>query len=202
MPYYRKKPMLVEARQFTGDNFQELQYWDNDFVALADYNKDAICVHTLEGPIWGEKGDYVVKSVRGEFYLCPKDIFEETYEPSDERDTTTVIRPTPVKIMKPGDLFRDGGQTFQIADIEQNDDVVEIVYYTGTSSFINSFSLSPNDTLDKIIDKMDNTPDKGSLVPKKEGIKALADELLNINRALNAIIRIAADNGVDLFQQD
>jgi hypothetical protein len=110
------------------------------------------------------------------------------------------IKPTSAKAMKSGDLFRDGGQTFQIADIDQTDDVVEIVYYTGTSSFVNSFFLASDDTLDKIIDKAVDTFDKRTLVLKKEGIKALADELLNINRALNAIIRIAADNGVDPFQ--
>ena len=104
MPYYRKKPIPVEARQFTGDNFKELQSWSHDLVALSDDDEDVICVHTLEGPVWGEKGDYIIQGVRGEFYLCQKDIFEETYEPSDNRD---------------------GGQTFQIADIEQNDDVVE-----------------------------------------------------------------------------
>lgn len=107
------------------------------------------------------------------------------------------IRPTPVKTMKPGDLFRDGGQTLQIADIEQNDDVVEIVYYTGTSTFVNSFFLSPDDTLDKVVDAL---TDERTLVLKKEGIKALADELLNINQAINAIIRIDADNGADPFQ--
>lgn len=155
MPYYRKRSTPIEARQFTGDNFLELQDWSNDLVALSDYDEDVICVHTLEGPVWGERGDYIIKGVHGEFYICQKDIFKETYEPFDKRDTTT--RPTPVKTMKPGDLFRDGGQTFQIADIEQNDDVVEIVYYTGTSSFVNSFFLSPDDTLDKIIDKTDDT---------------------------------------------
>ena len=39
MPYYRKKPILVEARQYTGDNFLELS---DDHVALSDYNDDAI----------------------------------------------------------------------------------------------------------------------------------------------------------------
>ena len=69
------------------------------------------------------------------------------------------IRPTPAKTLKPGDLFRDGGQTFQIADIERNDDVVEIVYYTGTSSFVNSFFLASDDTLDKIVNKAVDTAD-------------------------------------------
>ena len=191
MPYYRKKPISIEARQFTGDNFLELQDWSNDLVALSDYDEDVICVHTLEGPVWGEKGDYIVKGVRGEFYICQKGIFEKTYEPSDKHDAIT-IGSTPAKTMKPGDLFRDGGRTFQIADIEQDDDVVEIVYYTGASTFVNSFFLSPDDTLDKVVDPTDER----TLVLKKEGIKALADELLNINRAINAIIRVATDNGV------
>ena len=39
-------------------------------------------------------------------------------------------------------------------------------------------------------------------LPRKTLIRVLktVDELLNINRAINAIIRIAADNGVDPFQ--
>lgn len=191
MPYYRKKPIPVEARQFTGDNFLELQDWSNDLVTLSDYDEDAICVHThtLEGSVGGETGDYVVKGVREEFYICLKDIFEETYEPSDKNDVATAIKPTPVKTMKPGDLFRDGGQTFQIADIEQNDDIVKIIYYTGTSSFVNSFFLSLDDTLDKVVD----TTNERTFLLKKEAIKALANELLNI-------IRIATDNGVDPFQ--
>lgn len=151
MPHYCKKPILVEARQFTGVNFLELQDWSNDLVALSDYDEDVICVHALEGPVWDKTGDYIVKGVRGEFYICQKDIFEETYEPSDKHDATITTKPTPIEYMKPGDLFRDGGQTFQIADIKQNDDVIEIVYYTGSSTFVNSFFITSNDILDKVI---------------------------------------------------
>lgn len=51
MPYYRKKPIPVEARQFTGDNFLELQDWSHDLVALSDYNEDVLCeiLDTLPG---------------------------------------------------------------------------------------------------------------------------------------------------------
>lgn len=83
MPYYRKKPIPIEARQYTGDNFLELQDWSHDLAALSDYNEDAVCVHTLEGPMWFNEGDYIIKGVRGEFYPCQKDIFEETYEKVD-----------------------------------------------------------------------------------------------------------------------
>lgn len=30
--------------------------------------------------MWFDEGDYIIKGVRGEFYPCQKDIFEETYE--------------------------------------------------------------------------------------------------------------------------
>lgn len=79
MPYYRKKPIAIEARQYTGDNFLELQDWSEDNVAMDD-DSNSVFVATLEGPMWFDEGDYIIKGVRGEFYPCQKDIFEETYE--------------------------------------------------------------------------------------------------------------------------
>lgn len=106
------------------------------------------------------------------------------------------VKPIAAKLLAPGDLFRDGGQTLQIADVERDENVVEITYFTGTRDFVNSFFLSPDDTLDKVV----GTAGERTLVLKKEVIRALSDELLNINRAINSIIRIASDNGVDPFQ--
>lgn len=63
-----------------------------------------------------------------------------------------VVKPTPAENLKPGDFFRDGGQTFRIAEIECNEGVVEIAYTTEAGPLINSFFLSSDDTLDKIID--------------------------------------------------
>lgn len=79
MPYYRKKPIPVEARQYTGDNFIELQNWSEDNVAMDD-DSNNVFIATLEGHMWFDEGDYVIKGVHGEFYPCQKDIFEETYE--------------------------------------------------------------------------------------------------------------------------
>jgi hypothetical protein len=67
------------------------------------------------------------------------------------RHTPITIQPTPIKTMKPGDFFRDGSQNFRIADIERDEDVVRVTYYIGVSDLVNSFYLSPKDTLDKII---------------------------------------------------
>ena len=76
---YIKKPIQIEAIQFTGDNFRELY----DFAGNDVYYQDGLVyVHTLEGDMKmkNKVGDYLVKGVRGEFYFCEKNIFEETYE--------------------------------------------------------------------------------------------------------------------------
>jgi len=41
-------------------------------------------VHTLEGDMVAQKGDYIVKGIRGEFYPVKPDIFEKTYEETNE----------------------------------------------------------------------------------------------------------------------
>ena len=61
------------------------------------------------------------------------------------------IQPTPVKDLKPDDLFRDGGQNFRIACFEHDEEVVEVTYYIGVGDLVNSFYLSPDDTLDLVI---------------------------------------------------
>lgn len=65
---------------------------------------------------------------------------------------STTIRSTLAKDLKPGGIFRDGGQNFRIAGFEQDEEVVEVTYYIGAGDLVNSFYLSPNDTLDKAID--------------------------------------------------
>ena len=37
-------------------------------------------VETMEGPMQGKAGDFLIVGVRGEAYPCDKEIFEETYE--------------------------------------------------------------------------------------------------------------------------
>ena len=75
---YVKKPILVEAVQFNGCNIDEV----NDFCKDAFIEDGWLWVSTLEGNMKASNkvGDYIVKGVMGEFYICEKSIFEETYE--------------------------------------------------------------------------------------------------------------------------
>ena len=76
---YIKKPIKIEAIQWTGENVLEVK----DFVTSgAEYLEDenVIVIHTLEGDMKAILNDYIIKGVKGEFYPCKENIFKETYE--------------------------------------------------------------------------------------------------------------------------
>jgi hypothetical protein len=77
---WRKKPVVVEAMQWTGKNFEELKVWSSE-VGLVD---GVLCVSTLEGEMVASVGDYIIKGVAGEFYPCKEGIFLKTYEAAGE----------------------------------------------------------------------------------------------------------------------
>jgi hypothetical protein len=92
MTRYRKKPIEIEAVQFTGEiddeiaNFLKGQKVDVGLhTTLSDEGKvlgseKYIILKTLEGEMKVIKGDWIIKGVKGEFYPCKPDIFDETYE--------------------------------------------------------------------------------------------------------------------------
>jgi hypothetical protein len=86
---FRKKPVVVEAVQWNGNNLREI-------IAFTGLNTSAstltwetyeqlvlnhgLKIFTLEGPMMALIGDWIIKGVSGEFYPCKPDIFEKTYE--------------------------------------------------------------------------------------------------------------------------
>ena len=80
MAQYRKKPVVIEAVQWTGQNIAEINNFALGYVQGA-VNKDrSFVVGTLEGPHTASVGDWIIRGVKGEFYPCKPDIFEATYE--------------------------------------------------------------------------------------------------------------------------
>lgn len=101
MAKFRKKPVVIEAVQWTGKNVLEVysfmhgaptlnsdiarDKWD-DFTRMHE-GKDWH-VKTLEDGPNGEAlhvasvGDWIIRGVQGELYPCKPDIFEATYEPT------------------------------------------------------------------------------------------------------------------------
>jgi hypothetical protein len=42
-------------------------------------------IHTLEGVMRADLGDWIIRGVKGEVYPCKPDIFAATYDPADEK---------------------------------------------------------------------------------------------------------------------
>lgn len=79
---YRKKPVVVEAIQFDGDNFYEVEQFAKGETFYDLFGR--FYIGTLEGEMLVSEGDYIIKGVEGEFYPCKPDIFHKTYEEVEE----------------------------------------------------------------------------------------------------------------------
>lgn len=78
---YIKKPVVVDAIQWTGFNLLEVgMFIPNGCYFSNTDNPEDIIITTLEGNMTASKGDYIIKGIKGEFYPCKPDIFEATYE--------------------------------------------------------------------------------------------------------------------------
>lgn len=77
---YRKKPGEIEAVRWTGSNISEVKRFMNNAIMAFNEQNLKISIKTLEGVITASPYDYIIKGVKGEFYPCKPDIFEETYE--------------------------------------------------------------------------------------------------------------------------
>lgn len=78
MALYRKKPVVIEAIQWTGYNRREIL----DFIGRNGSWGDSIglTITTLEGVHSATEGDYIIKGIAGEFYPCKPEIFSVTYD--------------------------------------------------------------------------------------------------------------------------
>ena len=104
MAKYRKKLAVIEAWQFDpgAEIVQGIPRWFYEALAKwpgreewqvapsgAAYFVEAsdsigappyYLIKTLEGPLIARVGDWIIRGVKGEFYPCKPDIFEQTYD--------------------------------------------------------------------------------------------------------------------------
>ena len=89
---WRKKPVVIEAFQWTADANQE---FDPEWIINAiqegtvsfkeeGYETVSLVIKTLEGDHIATRGDYIIRGVKGELYPCKPEIFHLTYEPVGE----------------------------------------------------------------------------------------------------------------------
>lgn len=98
---YVKKPVQIQAMQLAGStaethavcawieentlgSFEPLAVIEGDVPppesgVSIDPRDGRLMIATLEGIMWADLGDWIIRGVRGEFYPCKPDIFEATY---------------------------------------------------------------------------------------------------------------------------
>lgn len=91
MPKFRKKPVVIEAIQWTGSNLEEIRNFVGsdlieDYVKLFNIKRElkkslvSIAIEILGETMEVDYGDYIIKDAHGDFNLCRSDIFKQIYE--------------------------------------------------------------------------------------------------------------------------
>jgi len=91
---FRKKPVVIEAKQLTPETAEEIGAWCGADMCKSDntnyqsylwgwalpIKERNLRIPTLEGEMFASIGDWIIQGIAGEFYPCKPDIFEATYE--------------------------------------------------------------------------------------------------------------------------
>jgi hypothetical protein len=84
---YRKRPHVIEAMQWTGDNLDAIRDWaGTDGIYGPIERTDQLTVTKITGdPATVRVGDWILPEPQpGRFSPCPPDIFETLYEPMED----------------------------------------------------------------------------------------------------------------------
>lgn len=76
---FRKKPVVIDAMPYGILGLPELKEFLGYDKLVIDKNNRLI-IHTLEGDMYAEIGDWIIRGVKGEYYPCKPGIFKQTYE--------------------------------------------------------------------------------------------------------------------------
>lgn len=152
---YRKKPVIIQAVQWTGNNLLEIiqfiglhesaQKWTwEEYEKVVETN--GLKIFTLEGTMNASIGDYIIKGVQGEFYPCKPDIFEKTYESElssntqKQEDTWNLILeklpPVGVEVLFQNDKW---------IDLDYNPKGIRIGFLDGTGDYYSAYWCTLHD---------------------------------------------------------
>lgn len=111
MPFYTKKPVTIEAERFPYEaetnaeqRANDIYKWIEKHIGPFKWPEDEeqfpfkgvgidpesglLHIATLEGVMRVDRGDFVIKGVKGEFYPCKPDIFYQTYDRKSDHQST------------------------------------------------------------------------------------------------------------------
>jgi hypothetical protein len=125
---FRKKPVVIDAIQWTGNNLQECMIFcqgNSTYELMASGNCELV-IATLEdgqGEIKARniasKMDYIIRGVQGEYYPCKPDIFDAIYEEEFEFDINYMVNRF-LGWQLPKDLSPDAGIKFNPSELQKS----------------------------------------------------------------------------------
>jgi hypothetical protein len=78
---FRKKPVEIEAVQWTGVVTPELEaLFGTRELTIKTSGSPLLQVRTLEGVMTANVGDWIIQGTRGELYPCKPEVFADVYE--------------------------------------------------------------------------------------------------------------------------
>ena len=147
MTQFRKKPVVIEAKQATGtpESNREIIDWTRGSATPAsmdDHPERGKClsISTLEGAHWVSPGDWIIKGVAGEFYPCKPDIFAATYEAATT--ALPVIDPGPDSLEREIQAKGLTAPRITLDDIEAN--ISSEHYFTAADGYRSNPCYDPN----------------------------------------------------------
>lgn len=86
---WRKKPVIIKAvRLLPSNDVAMLQFMEETSCPFEVIGEPPVTeglpymvIHTLEGDMTANVGDWLIQGVKGEFYPCKHDIFVALYDP-------------------------------------------------------------------------------------------------------------------------
>lgn len=87
---FKKKPIMIEAMQFTVETIDTVTKWCAADLRIRKTKGQYYCTF-LKSPSGNsyqnfDFGEWIIKGVKGEFYVCCDDIFMATYEAVTDDD--------------------------------------------------------------------------------------------------------------------
>lgn len=103
---FRKKPVVIDAYLYTGDNGEAIREWSNGKCipspvlepGTSNVSGQYLQIHTLEGTMIANPGDWIIRGVQGEFYPVKDSIFRLTYEQAEDAGDTAAAPPLPPRM--------------------------------------------------------------------------------------------------------
>ncbi len=81
---YKSIPTIKHAVLLTEENADEIvrqvRCVNKRYPVTYNHQSNLFIVHTLEGNMIGNIGDYLIRGINDEYYPCKPDIFEKSYE--------------------------------------------------------------------------------------------------------------------------